>query len=44
MPSPSPADIAAAPAPETLAALRVNPETGLTHAEIDAVIMSPVPT
>jgi len=28
-------DIAAASVPETLAALQVNPETGLTHAEVD---------
>jgi plasma-membrane proton-efflux P-type ATPase len=29
-------DIASAPVPDTLAALDVNPETGLTHAEADA--------
>ncbi len=28
-------DIAAASVPETLAALHVNPDTGLTHAEVD---------
>ena len=28
-------DIASVPVPETLVALRVNPETGLTHAEVD---------
>jgi H+-transporting ATPase len=31
-----PPDIAAASVPDTLAALQVNPETGLTHAEVDA--------
>jgi H+-transporting ATPase len=30
-----PPDIASAPVPDTLAALRVNPDTGLTHAEVD---------
>ena len=29
-------DIASASVPDTLAALHVNPETGLTHAEVDA--------
>jgi hypothetical protein len=29
-------DIASAPVPDTLAALRVDPETGLTRAEVDA--------
>ena len=29
-------DFAAASVPDTLAALQVNPETGLTHAEVDA--------
>ena len=28
-------DIASVPVPDTLAALHVNPETGLTHAEVD---------
>ncbi len=28
-------DIASAPVPDTLAALHVNPDTGLTHAEVD---------
>ena len=31
-----PPDIASAPVPETLATLRVNPDTGLAHAEVDA--------
>ncbi len=31
-----PADIASSPVTDTLAALRVNPETGLTHAEVDS--------
>ena len=31
-----PPDIAAAPIPDTLAALHVNPDTGLTQAEVDA--------
>ena len=31
-----PPDIATASVPETLAALHVNPDTGLTHAEVDA--------
>jgi hypothetical protein len=31
-----PPDIAAAPVPETRAALQVNPDTGLTRAEVDA--------
>jgi len=31
-----PPDIAAASVPDTLAALRVNPDAGLTHAEVDA--------
>ena len=30
-----PPDIAAASVPDTLAALHVNPDTGLTHAEVD---------
>jgi hypothetical protein len=30
-----PPDIASASVPDTLAALHVNPETGLTHAEVD---------
>ena len=30
-----PPDIASAPVPDTLAALHVNPDTGLTHAEVD---------
>ena len=30
-----PPDIASAPVPDTLSALHVNPETGLTHAEVD---------
>jgi H+-transporting ATPase len=30
-----PSDIASAPVPDTLAALHVNPETGLTHVEVD---------
>ena len=30
-----PPDIASASVPETLAALHVNPDTGLTHAEVD---------
>ena len=28
-------DIASVPVPDTLAALHMNPETGLTHAEVD---------
>ena len=28
-------DIASVPVPDTLAALPMNPETGLTHAEVD---------
>jgi len=32
----NPPDIAAASVPDTLAALHVNPDTGLTHAEVDA--------
>ena len=28
-------DIASVPIPDTFAALHVNPETGLTHAEVD---------
>ena len=28
-------DIASVPVPDTLAALHTNPETGLTHAEVD---------
>ena len=31
-----PPDIASASIPDTLAALHVNPDTGLTHAEVDA--------
>ncbi len=31
-----PPDIASASVPDTLAALHVNPDTGLTHAEVDA--------
>ena len=31
-----PPDIASASVPDTLAALHVNPKTGLTHAEVDA--------
>jgi hypothetical protein len=39
-PSPKPTtakepDIASVPVPDTLAALHMNPETGLTHAEVD---------
>src|ERR1022692_2718052 len=34
-PSGQPPDIATAPVPDTLAALHVNPDTGLTHAEVD---------
>jgi plasma-membrane proton-efflux P-type ATPase len=34
-PEAKPPDIASAPVPETLAALRVNPDTGLTIAEVD---------
>jgi H+-transporting ATPase len=30
-----PPDIALASVPDTLAALKVDPETGLTHAEVD---------
>ena len=30
-----PPDIASASVPDTLAALHVNPDTGLTHAEVD---------
>ncbi len=30
-----PPDIASASVPDTLATLHVNPETGLTHAEVD---------
>ena len=33
---PKPADIASVPIPDTLAALHVDPDTGLTHAEVDA--------
>ncbi|HEX7548590.1 MAG TPA: cation-transporting P-type ATPase, partial [Candidatus Methylomirabilis sp.] len=32
----TPPDIASASVPETLAALHVTPDTGLTHAEVDA--------
>ena len=31
----TPPDIASASVPDTLAALQVNPDTGLTHAEVD---------
>ena len=40
-------DIASVPVPDTLAALHMNPETGLTHAEVDtrhaAIWLLPVP-
>ena len=34
--NPKPPDIAAASVPDTLAALHVNPDTGLTQSEVDA--------
>ena len=34
-PTPKEPDIASASVPDTLAALHMNPETGLTHAEVE---------
>ena len=39
-----PPDIASASVPDTLAALKVNPETGLAHAEVDVAVRSTATT